>query len=74
MTRDGKIYYVCDNNHHLEKQWCFCKDCMNRPSIKRRKEGERASKGEGKTNSFSSDFRVALAAMCNDADSIALES
>ena len=74
MTRNDKTYYVCDKDCHPKKQWCIRKDCMNKADYKKKKDDERASKGNGAPAHISNDFKVALAAVCNEADYAALES
>ena len=74
MTRNGKTFYVCDKDCHFKKQWCLRKECMNKADYKKKKDQERASKSKDAPAHISTDFKVALAAMCNEADYAALES
>ena len=74
MTRNEKTYYACDKDCHFKKQWCIRKDCMNKADYKKKKDQERTSNDKGAPSHISNDFKVALAAMCNDADYAALES
>ena len=47
---------------------------MNKADYKKKKDQERTSKEKGAPVHISKDFKVALAAMCNDADYAALQS
>ena len=47
---------------------------MNKSDYKKKKDDERANGGKGAPAHISNDFKVALAAMCNEDDYAALES
>ena len=47
---------------------------MSKADYKKKKDDDRASKGKGSPAHISNDFRVMLAAMCNETDYAALGS
>ena len=47
---------------------------MNRADYKKKKDNERTNRVKGAPAHISNDFKVALAAMCNEDDYAALES
>ena len=74
MMRGDRTYYVCNKDCHPKKQWCIRKNCMNKADWKKKRDEGQAQKSQGAPAHVSNDFKVALAAMCNEADYAALES
>ena len=85
-TKDvkGTIMTWCTNDCHPQPMWCGRKNCLNRADFAKKMQESQNKGGKfennsvkenenGKNNNHSSEFKIALAAMCSEEDYQLLE-